>query len=399
VSLIDGHLDVNQSFVKKTGGNVDPPDDIRTHPSPTSFPQLRAYRYEHTIAFAWDAVAGASDQKLYSTSDLTVDFPGTAETSTTVSPTSAFVTGIADTSAARWYALSPLIGGVPDLSHPLVAPSTGTLYPRIDSARPCASTTASVTLTDPFFDLASYTISAGETVVQSATFGTGSHAESFTVAVDQTSPPPSGGYELEVHNANGDVATTTIDAGLCSAPELVAAQPPAEAPAASPFSYTFEASGVPTPVFSVFSGALPPGLSLSASGLLSGTPSQVGTFTFVVRAANSIGSVTSAPLTMSIIATAPGAPTIIRNAIAGDSQAVVSWTAPTSNGGSAITGYVVTPYVGLSPRSSQTFTSTATTQTVTGLVNGTQYRFRVRAINAIGTSAYSTVTNPVIPAA
>jgi hypothetical protein len=94
---------------------------------------------------------------------------------------------------------------------------------------------------------------------------------------------------------------------------------------------------------------------------------------------------------------APGAPTILRNATAGDGTATVSWLAPASDGGSPITGYVVTPYVGYSPRPSTTFDSTATTGTITGLVNGTQYRFRVQAINAVGTGGYSTVTNPVVP--
>ena len=76
----------------------------------------------------------------------------------------------------------------------------------------------------------------------------------------------------------------------------------------------------------------------------------------------------------------------------------MSWTAPASDGGSAVTGYVVTPYVGYCAAAAETFSSTATTQTVTGLTNGTQYRFRVQAINAVGTSGYSTVTNPVTPA-
>jgi hypothetical protein len=33
------------------------------------------------------------------------------------------------------------------------------------------------------------------------------------------------------------------------------------------------------------------------------------------------------------------------------------------------------------------------------LDNGTQYRFRVQAINAIGTGGYSTASNPVTPTA
>ena len=94
--------------------------------------------------------------------------------------------------------------------------------------------------------------------------------------------------------------------------------------------------------------------------------------------------------------TAPGAPTI-GDAAPGNAAATVSWTAPASDGCSPITGYVVTPYVGYFPLSPTTFNSTATTQTVTGLSNGTTYRFRVRAINAIGTGGYSKVTNPVTP--
>ena len=45
------------------------------------------------------------------------------------------------------------------------------------------------------------------------------------------------------------------------------------------------------------------------------------------------------------VPTAPGPPTI-GTVVAGDSQATVSWTAPAFDGGSPITGYVVTPYFG-----------------------------------------------------
>ena len=89
---------------------------------------------------------------------------------------------------------------------------------------------------------------------------------------------------------------------------------------------------------------------------------------------------------------------MIGTAQAGDSQATVSWTAPASDGGSPITGYVVTAYVGLSPVKMRIFNSTATTQTVTGLTNGTQYRFRVRAYSALGVSGFSKVTNRITPA-
>ncbi len=56
----------------------------------------------------------------------------------------------------------------------------------------------------------------------------------------------------------------------------------------------------------------------------------------------------------------PGAPTITA-ATAGSLAATLTWTAP-ANGGSAITGYVVTPYIGTVAQTPQTFTGTATTR-------------------------------------
>ena len=64
-----------------------------------------------------------------------------------------------------------------------------------------------------------------------------------------------------------------------------------------------------------------------------------------------------------------------------------------------LTGYVVTPYVGYTPLPSTTVDSPVTAKVVTGLLNGTTYRFRVRALNAAGTSVYSTVTNALVPTA
>ena len=58
----------------------------------------------------------------------------------------------------------------------------------------------------------------------------------------------------------------------------------------------------------------------------------------------------------------------------------MSWTAPTDDGGSAITGYTVTPYVGATRADAGRRRRARPTQTrVTGLTNGTGYTFRVTA--------------------
>ncbi len=92
----------------------------------------------------------------------------------------------------------------------------------------------------------------------------------------------------------------------------------------------------------------------------------------------------------------PGAPTI-GVAVAGNSTASLSWTAPADPGASPITGYVVTPYAGATARPAQTFNSLATTQVIRSLTNGTSYTFKVAAINGGGTGPQSAASNAVVP--
>ncbi len=61
------------------------------------------------------------------------------------------------------------------------------------------------------------------------------------------------------------------------APVLTAASPPATANVGTAYGpYTFTATGQPAPTFALASGALPPGLTLAANGVLSGTPTGTG---------------------------------------------------------------------------------------------------------------------------
>ena len=61
------------------------------------------------------------------------------------------------------------------------------------------------------------------------------------------------------------------------------------------------ATGVGAKTWSLFSGTMPPGLSVDSNmGLVVGTPTALGFFNFTVRAIDSIGQTATAPLTIQV---------------------------------------------------------------------------------------------------
>ena len=82
--------------------------------------------------------------------------------------------------------------------------------------------------------------------------------------------------------------------------------------------------------------------------------------------------------------TVPGAPAGL-TATRGNGQVTLLWAAPASTGSSPVTGYDI--YTGTTPGlngGAPLARVTGTVVTVTGLVNGTTYYFRVAAVNRVG---------------
>ncbi|MGY2128371.1 S8 family serine peptidase [Blastococcus sp. SYSU DS0617] len=67
----------------------------------------------------------------------------------------------------------------------------------------------------------------------------------------------------------------------------------------------------------------------------------------------------------------------------------VSWTAPTDNGGAAITSYRVTAFRGATPVKAVTVGGSTTTATLKGLKNGVAHRVAVTALNSAGSGPAS----------
>jgi kumamolisin len=142
---------------------------------------------------------------------------------------------------------------------------------------------------------ATITVSAsptnGGTVTGGGTFNVGT---SQTVVAAANS-----GYTFSKWTQNGSVVSTsasytfTVTASAALVANFVA--PPAFTNVTSatfalgqPWSFYFTATGYPAPTFSLTSGSLPPGLTLSLAGVLSGTPTQSGTFIGTITAINGV---------------------------------------------------------------------------------------------------------------
>ena len=98
--------------------------------------------------------------------------------------------------------------------------------------------------------------------------------------------------------------------------------------------------------------------------------------------------------------TPPSVPTNV-SVVAGNGQVTLSWTAPSDNGGSAVTDYTI-QYSSTGGTTWTTYAdsvSASTTSTVTGLTNGVSYLFRVAAMNGVGAGPYSASSAGVTPMA
>ncbi len=99
------------------------------------------------------------------------------------------------------------------------------------------------------------------------------------------------------------------------------------------------------------------------------------------------------PIVITGAPTVPGAPTAV-SVVGYDSSAFVNWSAPASDGGSAITGYTVTS----TPDGKTCSTTGSLSCAVSGLTNGAAYTFSVTATNIVGTGAPSDPSPGVVPA-
>ena len=215
---------------------------------------------------------------------------------------------------------------------------------------------------------------------------------------------PAPGRPAWVHLREAD-GTTTCGTGGCRMTVMIAANGPPSAPrnlsltpgdgqvtlawqlpamsgggAISGYQYRHaEGDSVPGSTTWGWAGQV---LTVTRSGLTNGSE-----YAFEVRAvsAEGWGPAAAGTATPKVAATVPGIPRNL-TATPGDGQVTFAWQVPASDGGAAIGGYHYRHAEGDSVPGSTAWdwAGQALTVTLSGLANGSDYAFEVRAVNGVG---------------
>lgn len=221
---------------------------------------------------------------------------------------------------AQFYSADYL--GDPSLRPKLVTTQSSSSIPCTTSGQ-LSAPTPSVTVTGNTIDL-SWNAVSGATGYQ-VYYGLASGAQNYSSRVDlgttlfaRFTDIPQGTYygvisayrDNAAGHTEGDCSTERTVIVSASTPPptapTITSTPPPSGTVGTAYSFTYTATGSTPITYSVTSGALPNGLSLSASGVISGTPTLAGTYTGTVTASN--GTLPNATQNFSITVTSSTPP-------------------------------------------------------------------------------------------
>ncbi|MEP7155216.1 MAG: Ig domain-containing protein [Betaproteobacteria bacterium] len=131
--------------------------------------------------------------------------------------------------------------------------------------------------------------------------GTPTTAGTFSFSVIATNTGNSPAYQTAV-----TIAAQGTPPPAATAPTITSLSPPVGTLNAA-YSYTFGANGTAPMTWTKATGTLPTGLTLSTSGVLSGTPTQSGTFPITVTATNFAGTATTPSVSIVVASGSSGA--------------------------------------------------------------------------------------------
>jgi uncharacterized repeat protein (TIGR01451 family) len=102
-------------------------------------------------------------------------------------------------------------------------------------------------------------------------------------------PTTAGTFSFTVEASNGVNPTALLESTITVNQAPAISGTPPGGTVGQVYSFTYDVTGAPAPTVTLLAGtSLPPGLALSAAGVISGTPTTAGTFSFTVEASNGV---------------------------------------------------------------------------------------------------------------
>ncbi len=189
----------------------------------------------------------------------------------------------------------------------------------------------------------------------------------------------------------GDPGSVTRGSGSSTPPALAAATLTNASEGVAYNGAIIATGGTPPYTYSLVSGSLPGGMTLTKTGTLSGTPTGYGTFTFTVAVVDNASQRASATFTLSVLAPVTITTTSVPAGTVGDAYSATL----AASGGAAPYSYAVTAGTlpgGLTLSSAGVLSGKPTTQGA--------YNFSITATGANGgtaTAAYTVTIAPLVP--
>jgi uncharacterized repeat protein (TIGR03803 family) len=239
----------------------------------------------------------------------------------------------------------------------------------------------------------------GSGVLSSATVGSGvsvvnTAAGAFSVVLTghTYAMPVSGGTFMVTVTDGGGAARLRASSTLSVNPavQITTATLPGWTQGLAGYSQTITATGGTGSFVFSSSGTLPPGLTFSSAGLLSGTPSAAGTYSFSATASDSYGGTAGTPYTVTI-----------NQAVAITTTSLPDWT---MNGPPYLQTISATGGTGSLTFSSSGSLPAGLSLSTAGVLSGTStaagtYSFTVVAndmVGAAGSQSYTVTINPAV---
>lgn len=109
-------------------------------------------------------------------------------------------------------------------------------------------------------------------------------------------------FDITIHDTKNHSSTSTLSMTVVTRPEITIASPITSGTIGSAYSFTFSATGGTSGyTWSVKNSSTPPGLSLSSSGVLSGLPTESGTYAFTVEVTDALAVTDSLDVEMAVL--------------------------------------------------------------------------------------------------